>query len=71
MKEISILKLEVIHFNKNSLKVRVNGDETYLVTRRVFNELADSKKESHAFVIERQSPCGTGRTLWLATPSIF
>ena len=59
--------IDVVHMNKASLVVRIDG-ECYLVTRNVFNKIA-SKQATTIFVVEKEY-MGTVNK-WLALPSIF
>ena len=59
--------IDVIHMNKASLVVRIDGED-YLVTRNVFNKIA-SKQATTIFVVEKEYKGIINK--WLALPSIF
>ena len=59
--------IDVIHMNKASLVVRIDGED-YLVTRNVFNKIA-SKQATTIFVVEKEYRGTVNK--WLALPSIF
>ena len=59
--------IDVVRMNKNSLIVKIEGEE-YFVTRNVFNKIA-SKKETSILVVEKEYRGSINR--WLALPSIF
>ena len=59
--------IDVVRMNKNSLIVRIDGEE-YFVTRGVFNKIA-SKQATTILVIEKEYRSFVNR--WLALPSIF
>ena len=59
--------IDIIHMNKASLIVRIDGEE-YFVTRNVFNKIA-SKKETTIFIVEKEYKGTVNK--WLALPSIF
>ena len=59
--------IDVVHMNKASLIVRIDGEE-YLVTRNVFNKIA-SKQATTIFIVEKEYRGITNK--WLAVPSIF
>ena len=57
----------VVRMNKNSLIVKIDGEE-YFVTRGVFNKIA-SKQATTILVVEKEYRGFVNR--WLALPSIF
>ena len=59
--------IDVVHMNKASLVVRIDGED-YLITRNVFNKIA-SKKETTIFIVEKEYRGIVNK--WLALPSIF
>ena len=59
--------IDIIHMNKASLVVRIDG-ENYLVTRNVFNKIA-SKQATTIFIVEKEYRGAVNK--WLALPSIF
>ena len=59
--------IDVVRMNKNSLIVKIDGEE-YFVTRGVFNKIA-SKKVTTILVVEKAYKQFVYK--WLALPSIF
>ena len=59
--------INVVRMNKNSLIVKIDGEE-YFVTRGVFNKIA-SKQATTIFIVEKEYMGFVNR--WLALPSIF
>ena len=59
--------IDVVHMNKASLIVKIDGEE-YLVTRNVFNKIA-SKQATPILVVEKEYRNTVNR--WLALSSIF
>ena len=59
--------IDVVHMNKASLVIRIDGED-YLVTRNVFNKIA-SKQATTIFVVEKEYMGIINK--WLALPSIF
>ena len=59
--------IDVVRMNKNSLIVKIDGEE-YFVTRGVFNKIA-SKQATAILVVEKEYRGLVNK--WLALPSIF
>ena len=59
--------IDVVRMNKNSLIVKIDGEE-YFVTRNVFNKIA-SKQATNILVVEKEYKGTVNK--WLAIPSIF
>ena len=60
--------INVVRMNKNSLIVKIDGEE-YLVTRNVFNKIASKQANTTILVVEKEYRGVVNR--WLALPSIF
>ena len=67
MIKLENFNIDVIHMNRASLVVRIDGEE-YFVTRGVFNKIA-SKQTTTILVVEKEYRGFVNR--WLALPSIF